>query len=97
MRPTRVELARQLAPRRAANVELLATLTESDLDRPSRHSELGPVTLRQFINEYWAHDTMHLVQAERALMQGFIPETGPWRSYFADHDVAAQKPTERVP
>ena len=67
---------------------MLATLTESDLDRPSRHSALGPVTLRQFLNEYWAHDTMHLVQAERALMQAFIPETGPWRSYFADHDVA---------
>lgn len=91
------ELARLLAPRRAANIELLATLTESDLDRPSRHSALGPVTLRQFLNEYWAHDTMHLVQAERALMQPFIPETGPWRPYFADHDVAAQKPTERVP
>ena len=82
------ELARQLAPRRAANLELLGTLTESDLDRPSRHSALGPVTLRQFLNEYWAHDTMHLVQAERALMQPFIPETGPWRRYFADHDVA---------
>ena len=85
-----VELAKQLAPRRAANVELLATLSESDLDRASRHSELGPVTLRQFLNEFWAHDTMHLVQAERALMQGFIPETGPWRHYFADHDVGVE-------
>ena len=92
-----VELARQLAPRRAANLELLATLTESDLDRPSRHSALGPVTLRQFLNEYWAHDTMHLVQAERALMQAFIPDTGPWRSYFAEHDVDARKPAERGP
>ena len=66
----------ELAPRRAANVDLLATLTESDLERASRHSELGPVTLRQFLNEFWAHDTMHLVQAERALMQGFIPRPG---------------------
>jgi hypothetical protein len=32
---------------------------------------------------------MHLVQAERAVMQAFIPETGPWRSAFADHDVDA--------
>jgi hypothetical protein len=83
-----VELARQLAPRRAANVALVGSLSEADLDRTSRHSELGPVTLRQFLNEFWAHDTMHLVQAERALMQGFIPDTGPWRHYFADHDVA---------
>ena len=72
-------------------MDLLATLTESDLDRASRHSELGPVTLRQFLNEFWAHDTMHLVQAERALMQGFIPETGPWRSYFVDHDVGGRE------
>ena len=92
-----VELANELAPRRAANVDLLGTLAEADLDRTSRHSALGPVTLRQFLNEYWAHDTMHLVQAERALMQPFIPESGPWRSYFADHDVAARNPTEKVP
>jgi hypothetical protein len=84
------DLARQLAPRRAANLELLGTLKESDLDRQCRHSELGPVTLRQFIHEFGAHDTMHLVQAERALMQGFIADTGPWRPYFADHDVAVE-------
>ena len=91
------ELARQLAPRRAANVELVRSLSEHDLERTSRHSELGPVTLREFLNEFWAHDTMHLVQAERALMQGFIPDTGPWRHYFADHDVASGGRTERVP
>jgi DinB superfamily len=84
------ELARQLAPRRAAKVELVRSLSETDLQRTSRHSELGPVTLREFLNEFSAHDTMHLVQAERALMQGFIPDTGPWRHYFADHDVAAR-------
>jgi hypothetical protein len=81
-------LARQLAPRRAANAELVASLSDADLERRSRHSELGPVTLGEFLNEFWAHDTMHLVQAERALMQGFIPDTGPWRHYFADHDVS---------
>jgi hypothetical protein len=90
-------LAAQLAPRRAANVGLVGGLREADLDRRSRHSELGPVTLREFLNEFFAHDTMHLVQAERALMQGFIPETGPWRHYFADHDVGAKPTTERAP
>jgi hypothetical protein len=47
------------------------------------------VTLRQQINEWAAHDLMHVVQAERAVMQPFITATGPWRSYFADHDVDA--------
>ena len=79
------------------DVELVGTLSEADLNRRSRHSELGPVTLREFLNEFWAHDTMHLVQAERALMQPFIPASGPWRHYFADHDVAAENRTERVP
>jgi len=30
---------------------------------------------------------MHIVQAERALIQAFIPGSGPWRDYYADHDV----------
>jgi len=27
------------------------------------------------------------VQAEEALMQAFLPGTGPWRFRFADHEV----------
>jgi hypothetical protein len=45
------------------------------------------VTLRELLSEWAAHDTMHIVQAERALMQAFIPGSGPWRRHFADHDV----------
>jgi len=29
-----------------------------------------------------AHDLMHTVQAERAMMQPFIAGSGPWRPYF---------------
>jgi hypothetical protein len=32
---------------------------------------------------------MHIVQAERAVMQPFIAGSGPWRPYFADHDSDA--------
>src|SRR5260221_14319361 len=39
------------------------------------------------VHEWAAHDLMHTVQAERALMQPFVVGSGPWRSYFADHDV----------
>ena len=35
------------------------------------------------------HDLMHVVQAERAVMPAFVPGSGPWRPFFADHDVAA--------
>lgn len=84
-------LAADFAIRRAASLEVLATLTEADLDRSAVHAELGPVTMRELLSEWAAHDTMHLVQAERALMQAFIPGSGPWRPYFSDHDVEAAR------
>jgi hypothetical protein len=80
-------LAERLAALRAESLALLGTAAEADLDRTARHAELGLVTLRELLNEWAAHDLMHIVQAERAVMQGFIPNSGPWRRYFADHDV----------
>ncbi len=82
-------LAERHAALRAETLAVLATVVEKDLERAGRHAELGMVTLRQLLNEWVAHDLMHLVQAERAVMQAFIPESGPWRSAFADHDVDA--------
>ncbi len=80
-------LAEKHAALRLSSLELLATATEADLDRTSRHLELGMVSLRELLNEWAAHDLMHIVQAERAVMQAFIPGSGPWRFYFADHDA----------
>ncbi|HEX5503529.1 MAG TPA: DinB family protein [Thermomicrobiales bacterium] len=84
------ELAADFADLRAASLAALATVTAADLARTARHSELGQVTLGQMLHEWTAHDLMHTVQAERALLQPFIPASGPWRSYFRDHDVAAK-------
>jgi hypothetical protein len=75
---------------RAQSLALLATVTEADLDRTAVHSELGVVSLRTLLNQWSAHEMMHIVQAERAIMQAFIPESGPWRGYFIDHDVEAR-------
>jgi hypothetical protein len=83
------DLAAELVGLRAASLEILDGVSEGDLDRTARHAELGPVTLRELLNQWAAHDTMHVVQAERALMQAFIPGSGPWRFYFAGHDVDA--------
>ena len=85
-------LAERLATQRRDSLWLLSTVLEEDLDRTSRHMELGPVTLRELLNEWAAHDMMHIVQAERAVMQPFIPNSGPWRFYFADHDVETPRP-----
>jgi hypothetical protein len=78
-------LAAQFAALRAASLTLLAQLTPADLERRVRHQELGPVTLSELLHEWAAHDLMHTVQAERALMQPFIQGCGPWQVYFRAH------------
>ena len=86
---TPAELAARFAKLRKTNLRLLESLTPADLGRSSVHSALGRVTLGEMINEWVAHDLMHLVQAERAVMQPFIVGTGAWRKYFSEHDVEA--------
>jgi hypothetical protein len=81
------EMAREFAELRKPNLVLLEKVTKADLKRIARHAELGQVTLGEMLNEWAGHDLMHIVQAERAIMQYFIPGTGAWRKYFADHDV----------
>jgi hypothetical protein len=85
-------LAATFAHYRVESLRLLAELTPDDLPRMARHSELGQVTLGQMLHEWAAHDLMHTVQAERALMQPFIQGSGPWRGYFSDHDVDIPRP-----
>jgi len=81
-------LAREFQRMRAESLAALRVVTAGDLGRTARHAELGMVTLEELLNEWAAHDLMHTVQAERALMQPFITGSGPWQSYFADHMVA---------
>ncbi len=47
----------------------------------------GMVTLGEMIHEWAAHDLNHTIQAERAIMQPLIQESGPWRIFFKDHVV----------
>jgi hypothetical protein len=83
-------LAAEFAALRGAALAQLKSLTPGDLARPATHAELGPVLLGQMLQEWAAHDLMHTVQAERALMQPFIEQCGPWQVYFRDHDVRVQ-------
>ncbi|MCL5998367.1 MAG: DinB family protein [Chloroflexi bacterium] len=82
-----VGLADEFARLRGESLAVLGRVMPDDLPRQARHSELGLVTLEQLLHEWAGHDLMHTVQAERALMQPFIRGCGPWRSYFADHDI----------
>ena len=89
------ELVARHASGRARNLAMLATLTTADLGKTSIHEELGEVSLAELLNEWAAHDLMHIVQAERALMQPFIEASGPWRGYFVEHDVRARGAAHR--
>jgi hypothetical protein len=82
-------LAEDFAALRIESLKLLSGISASDLDKPSKHQVLGPVKLGELLHEWAAHDLMHTVQAERALMQPFIQASGAWRPFFADHDVDA--------
>jgi hypothetical protein len=81
------EVAGALAAERGENLAVLRDLTPADLERSGRHPEYGMVALRVVLNTWAAHDLQHTVQAEEALMQAFIPGTGPFRFRFADHEV----------
>ena len=82
-------LARRFVELRSESLAALQTITPEDFPRRVRHSELGPVTMEEILHEWAAHDLMHTVQAERALMQPFIQGSGPWQKYFSDHVVEA--------
>jgi hypothetical protein len=87
---TSATLAAEFVRRREASLAAFAKVTAAHLDRRARHAELGPVTLGELLHEWAAHDLNHTVQAERALMQPLILGSGPWRQYFADHDLASE-------
>lgn len=81
------EVAKQFAKHRSETLQLLEQVGPEDLSRKAHHSELGMVSLQEMLNEWIAHDLNHTIQGERALMQAFIPGSGPWRHYFKEHDV----------
>lgn len=83
-------LAAEFAHLRAEALRGLDLVTPADLTCQARHQELGDVTLGELLHEWAAHDLIHTVQAERALMQPFIEGCGPWQPYFRDH--VAQNP-----
>jgi hypothetical protein len=78
------ELLDQFAQLRAANLrDLLAmALTNDDLDRAGRHPAFGPVTLRQLLATWVAHDLDHIIQVSRILARQYAGEVGPWQAYL---------------
>src|SRR4051812_41641114 len=80
-------LAEDFARLRAVSLEQLAEVKPEDLEITVTHGEYGAVQLGAMLHYWAAHDLMHTIQAERALMQPFITRSGPWRVMCADYDV----------
>jgi len=85
------QLAAAFARARQESLGLLKQVKDDDLGRTAQHPQLGTVTLAEMLHTWAAHDLMHTVQAERALMQPFMLGCGPWRSFFRDHEVAVSE------
>jgi len=82
-------LVREFEEERARTLLVLDRITDADLERTGHHDKLGELSLRAHLSEWAGHDLMHMVQAERAIMQPFILQSGVMRGFFRDHDVEA--------
>lgn len=79
------ELLETFATLRASSLTRLRELrlTEADLDRRGRHPEFGPVTLRQHLATWVAHDLSHLAQIARVMAMRYGEDVGPWKAYLS--------------
>ena len=78
------ELLDTFAELRAANLIRLESLhlTDQDLERRGRHPELGPVTLKELLATWVAHDLSHIGQIARVMGRQYISAVGPWLAYL---------------
>lgn len=57
-------------------------LTERQLALEGEHPEFGPVTLRQLLATWVAHDLGHIAQTARVMAKQYREAIGPWRAYL---------------
>jgi hypothetical protein len=67
--------------------ENLATLggwgiTDAQLALEGEHPAFGPVTLRQLLATWVAHDLSHVAQTARVMAKQYRDAVGPWRAYL---------------
>ena len=78
----------ELARLRAENLVTLAgwRLTDAQLAMEGEHPALGPVTLRQLLAAWVAHDLGHVAQTARVMARQYREAIGPWREYLTIMD-----------
>jgi hypothetical protein len=78
------DLLDEFAGLRADNVATVAGwgLTDTQLGLEGIHPDFGPVTLRQLLATWVAHDLGHIAQAARVMAKQYRDAVGPWRAYL---------------
>ena len=81
---TLAELVDEFSRLRAEGLTTLAGwgLTEPQLDLQGEHPEFGPVSLRQLLATWVAHDLGHVAQTARVMAKQYRDAVGPWRAYL---------------
>ena len=78
------DLLDEFAQLRAGNLVTLAgwQLTDAQLALEAEHPAFGPVTLRQLLATWVAHDLGHIAQTARVMAKQYREAVGPWRAYL---------------
>ena len=78
----------EFAQCRAENLVTLGSwqLTDAQLALEGEHPEFGPVTLRQLLATWVAHDVGHVAQIARVMAKQYRDAVGPWRAYLSVMD-----------
>jgi len=58
-------------------------LDHDQLELKGTHPALGPVTLRQLLATWTAHDLGHILQVSRVMAKRYREEVGPWAQYLS--------------
>jgi hypothetical protein len=75
----------EFAALRSHNIARLRDLrlTPDQLELRGTHPEFGPVTLRQHLAAWTAHDLSHIIQIARVMARRYKDEVGPWLRYLS--------------
>jgi len=71
-----------LRDRNLAKLNALS-LQPAQLEWKGTHPALGPVTLRQLLATWVAHDLAHILQVSRVMAKRYKQEVGPWAEYLS--------------
>jgi hypothetical protein len=58
-------------------------LQPAQLELKGTHPALGPVTVRQLLATWTAHDLAHILQVSRVMARRYKQEVGPWAGFLS--------------